>query len=273
MIVDERVFSKLISPYDVRDHKLVATAVEQTFPEVYELSNVSVKNQGSTGSCVAHACSSIIEYHNKRQENTDLIFSTEFIYGYRPDGYYVGEGMYIRDALKTLQKIGDCPINKLAGNNKCPEAMENVSERFEELKEFAYPHRISEYVRLNTTSDIKQAILDYGYVIVSMPWHAEYKLVDDVYTYYSDELRGYHAVAVYGWNEKGWLVHNSWGKSWGNNGKFIVPFDFKWTEAWAIIDNIAGENIVRPTDSWFIKTFFKVINKVINILNKLVKKN
>ena len=136
MKVEERLFAALISPFDVRDYQFKATLSED-LPETFELPSVTVKDQGSTGSCVAHACSSIIEYHNKRQENTDTVFSTEFIYGYRPLGYYVGEGMYLRDALKTLLKVGDCPQSKLRGNNKCPKAMENVEAKLEELKDYA----------------------------------------------------------------------------------------------------------------------------------------
>ena len=121
MKVADRVFSTLVSPFDIRDYKVAVTAT--TFPETFKLPEVTVKNQGSTGSCVAHACSSVVEFHNKRQENTDTVFSTEFIYGYRPAGYYVGEGMYIRNALKTLREVGDCTLADLRGNQKCPEAM------------------------------------------------------------------------------------------------------------------------------------------------------
>jgi hypothetical protein len=272
MRVDERIFPKLISPFDVRDYKLAMTT--ESFPETFELAAVSVKDQGSTGSCVAHACSSVVEYHNKRQENTNTIFSTEFIYGYRPLGYYVGEGMYVRDALKTLQKVGDCPLNNFRGNNKCPEAMERVEARADELKDLAYPHRVSSYVRVKTIDEIKQALMNHGYVVVSMPWHKDYKLKNGVYTYTSNENRGYHCVVVYGWDERGWLVHNSWGRGWGQNGKFVVPFNFKWTEAWAVIDNITlDENIIRPEDNWFIRTFGGLINKLVNFFRNTFKKN
>ena len=274
MRVDEREFSKLVSPYDVLDYKFTTAVSEDAFPEVFELPGVSVKNQGSTSSCVAHACSSIIEYHNTRQEGSDVVFSTEFIYGYRPFGYYVGKGMFLRNALRTIQKIGDCPVADFKGNHEYKEAMSNVKAKEEELKQLAYPHRISSYARVRTVADIKKALMDYGYVLVSMPWHVDYKLKDGVYTYSSKKKRGYHAVVIYGWNEKGWLVQNSWGKGWGRNGKFIVPFNFKWTEAWAILDNITSDNaeLIKPAENWFIRTFSPIINYIVNIFRKLFKK-
>ena len=274
MKVEDRVFSKLVSPYDVRDYKLVPTAATaMEFPEVFELASVSVKDQGSVGSCVAHACSSIIEYHNKRQEKSATLFSTEFIYGYLPAGYYVGEGMYLRDALKTIQKLGDCPLTKFRGNNKCQEAMANVEAQLETLKDSAYPNRVSSYARVRTVDEIKQALVEHGYVLASMPWHVDYKLKNGVYTFTEKETRGNHCVCIYGWDERGWLVHNSWGRGWGQKGKFVVPFDFKWNETWAIIDTIEGEEgVVRPEDNWFVRTFSSVINAIANFFRKLFKK-
>ena len=272
MNVVDHVFSNLVSPFDARDYKIAVTAKE--FPSTFVLPEVSVKNQGAVGSCVAHACSSVVEFHNKRQEGTNTIFSTEFIYGYRPFGYYVGEGMYIRNALKTLREVGDCPRVDLIGNHECAQAMEAVESKLEELKDKAYPHRISTYAKINTINEIKQALMDFGYVVASMPWHEDYTLVDGVYTHTSNKNVGYHCVLIYGWNEKGWLVHNSWGRSWGNSGKFIVPFDFKWKESWAVTDKIVGEGaIIRPTDNWFISTFSPILNKIANWFWKLVNKN
>ena len=268
MRVDERKFTLLVSPYDVRDYK-IACASAADFPEEFVLDNVTVKNQGLTGSCVAHACSSIVEYHNHRQEKNDTVFSTEFIYGYRPSGYYVGEGMYIRDALKTIQKCGDVPLSDLQGNNEYSEAMEAVNAKLDELKEKAHPHRISSYMKLSSVDDIKTALMKYGYVIASMPWHANYQLKNGVYTYSSNDIRGYHAVVIYGWNKDGWLVHNSWGKSWGNNGRFIVPFDFDWKETWSVTDNIVGDkDVIKPSENVFVKLFYRIINFFANLFKK-----
>ena len=270
MRVDQRLFTNLVSPFDIRDYRIAATTKE--FPDKFELPAVSVKDQGQTGSCVAHACSSVVEYHNQKQEKTSTIFSTEFIYGYRPEGYYVGKGMYIRDALKTLQKFGDCPLTKLRGNHEYEEAMEIVNEKFDGLKDSAYPHRISTYIKIKGEQEIKQALMQYGYVVVSMNWYKDYKLKNGVYTYTSPEKRGSHAVVIYGWDDRGWLVHNSWGRGWGQNGKFVVPFDFKWNEAWAITDTIVnGEDIVKPAEKTWVKVLGNIINTMVNWFRSLKK--
>jgi C1A family cysteine protease len=254
----------LKSPFDARDYKLVASATE-VFPETFELPKVTVKNQGSQSSCVAHATSSIVEYHHKRQHNEEVVFSTEFIYGFRDIGYYVGDGMYIRNALNTLRKYGDVPLDDLRGNNNYQRAMKNVTEQLEELKDKAYPHHISSYFRLYDEGAVMSALMHHGYVIVGMQWHKDATLVDGVYTP-TDKVSGGHAIVIYGWNEKGWLCQNSWGNLWGDKGRFIIPFDFKFTEMWGITDNIT-DDIVRPKRNKIRDLLYKVYNAIVNFFS------
>ena len=255
-------FGALQSPFDARDYTLVAS--EEAFPDTFELPKVTVKNQGSVSSCVAHAASSVVEYHHQRQHNETKLFSTEFIYGYRDVGYYVGEGMYTRNALSTLRKHGDVPLDDLSGNNKCLIAMQNVNSQIDELKDKAYPHRISSYFRVKKENDIKSALMNHGYVLACMNWHKDAKLVNNVYTP-NGEVIGGHAIVIYGWNEKGWLCQNSWGDSWGNGGRFVVPFDFKFKELWGITDNIT-DDIAQPKRSKIRDLFYKLYNAVVNML-------
>ena len=254
-------FGALLSPFDARDYKLVASSTE-TFPDTFELPKVTVKNQGAVGSCVAHAASSLVEYHHKRQHGEKKVFSTEFIYGLRDIGYYIGEGMCLRDALSTLRKYGDVPLTDLRGNNKCPKAMENVNSKFDDLREKAYPNRISSYFRVNDVNSIKSALMNHGYVLVSMNWHDGAKLVDGVYTP-TDKIRGRHAIVLYGWNEKGWLAQNSWGSLWGNKGRFIIPFNFAFNERWGVTDDIT-EDIIVPKRSKIRDFFYKIYNAIVN---------
>ena len=258
-------FGTLNSPFDARDYKLVASATE-TFPDVFELPKVTVKNQGAVSSCVAHAVSSVVEYHHKKQHNEKRSFSTEFIYGLREEDYYVGKGMRIRNALNTLLKYGDVPTADFRGNNEYQRAMKNVNAKLEELKEKAYPHRISSYFRIYDENALKSALMEHGYVVVSMNWHKGIVLVNGIYTP-NDKISGRHAVVLYGWNKDGWLAQNSWGTLFGNKGRFIIPFDFKFNEMWGITDNIT-ENIVKPKTGKFWDMFYKIYNAIVNLFVK-----
>jgi C1A family cysteine protease len=49
---------------------------------------------------------------------------------------------------------------------------------------------------------------------------------------------GGHAVAIVGYNKKGFIIRNSWGTSYGEDGYAILKYeDFnKIIECWTIVD-------------------------------------
>lgn len=245
------------STYDSRDYKITPKDNFHTFFDAYENTKVTVpvKNQGIQPTCVAHAATAAIEFHHRRQQKKTDKFSTEFVYGLREVGYYVGDGMMIRDALKTMQKYGvpfeqDCP-----GNSPLNQAMKVVSEKENEYKELASPHRISAYIRLNSEKEMKTALMEYGPILVSMTTYKKVDLVGDnkVYTLTEESTKsGRHCVMIYGWNEEGWLTQNSWGRNWGRYGRFVIPYSFKLNEAWGIADDIVSDDIIKPKTNKFI---------------------
>ena len=91
--------------------------------------------------------------------------------------------------------------------------------------------------------DIKWAILRYGAVGTSM--HFDYDYLKSVSYYYNGVEDSNHAVAIVGWDDNysrnnfknapmgdgAWIVRNSWGPSWGDNGYFYVSYyDSKFAE-------------------------------------------
>ncbi len=250
------------SRYDIRDYTIKAG---ESFPKTFCLEvDVPVKNQGSKPTCVAHALSSAVEYHHKRQHQDYLEFSTEFIYGVREGGYYIGDGMCIRDGLKTIQKYGDTLECDCSGNHNYKTAMNNVRSNFEALKELAYPNRVSSYFRIKNAEGIKTALMKYGVVIVGM-YTSGGKLVNDVFTYDKKSKGGAHCVFIYGWNEKGWLTQNSWGESYGGDGRFIIPFDYKFFEMWGVVDNITEGDLNKPKRNKVLDFIYLIINKLVNL--------
>ena len=252
------------SPYDARDYQIVAG---KDFPEtVQRPKQGNVKNQGMKPTCVAHALSSLVEYHNLIETGKYRKFSTEFIYGTRGIGYYIGDGMVIRDALKTIQKYGDCYYADCPGNHDTADAMKNINEKVEEYRDLAYPHRIGSYYRVRTQEEIKTALMNHGPVVVSMTCKDNAYIADDTYCYPQDaESSGRHCVLVVGWNEKGWIIQNSWGALYAGDGYFTLPFDFKMNEARGTTDQKDDYSLLkRKARNKFMNKIYEIINRIVN---------
>lgn len=260
------------SPYDVRDYKIIA---DNEFPEIFELpKRVNIKNQGTKPTCVAHALSSLIEYHNLIETGKYRKFSTEFIYGTRDIGSYIGDGMVIRDALKTIRKYGDCYFTDCPGNSNLQNAISKINEKLEEYRNLAYPHRIGSYFRTNTTGEIKTALIKYGPVVASMNCKDGAKIEDDVYVFPDGaKNKGRHCVLIVGWNEKGWIIQNSWGVLYAGDGYFTLPFESKLNEAWGVIDQTDDYTLLkRKPRNGFMNAIYSIINKIINFFYSKRKK-
>lgn len=251
------------SKFDSRDY----TINESTnLPETYSCpAKVPVKNQGSKPTCVAHATASLVEYHHKRQhDNSYRAFSTEFIYGTRDVGYYVGDGMCIRDALKTITKYGDPFKSDCPGNNDVKEAINNIASDVDKYRQLAYPNRISAYYRCKTNEAIKTALVKHGPVLVSMNTYDGAKIVNDVYTYDGNADYGRHCVMIYGYDDRGWLIQNSWGTAYAGDGRFVMPYSYKFNEAWGVTDEIVEDDLTIKKTNAFTKWFYKLYNKLVN---------
>lgn len=250
------------SAYDLRDYTIKAGT---DFPKKYTCPvEIPVKNQLTKPTCTAHALASLVEYHNKRQHKAYRKFSTEFIYGYRPEGYYIGDGMCIKDGLNTLLKYGDVYYTELAGNSNFARAQMKVVEKYDALIERAHPHRITAYYKLNTADEIKTALMRDGVVVAAMNTYKGAKLVNNVYTYDKDAEHGNHCILIIGWDKNGWLVQNSWGYLYGDGGRFHLPFDFKLNEAWGVTDDIT--DITTPKRNIWLDVLYMVLNAVINFI-------
>ena len=257
------------SPFDVRDYHINA---EQNLPASFTCPILTkIKNQGSKPTCVAHAVASLLENHHQRQTGSDEKFSTEFIYGYRGPGYYVGSGMVIRNALSTIKNYGDPYEYECPGNNDLDIAQPKIEASFDSLTDKAYPHRISTYYRCNSDDEIKTALMKHGPVITSMNTYKGAKLVDDVYTWDAAADYGRHCVLIVGWDERGWLIQNSWGTSYGGDGRFIIPYNYKLNESWGITDDIQDDTDVAKPNA-FIKFISTIYNKIVNFFWKYFKK-
>lgn len=259
------------SSFDIRDYTLITrNNVEEIIPSTFCLKPILIKNQHIKPTCVAHALSSLIEYHNFLETHEIEEFSTEFIYGCRKDGDYQGNGMYLRDGLKIIQKYGDVLKQFLPYNNNVKDAVANVTSNADKLFQEAYPNRISTYYKITDVDKLKYSIFHDGPAVAGIKVYNAIKLnKNNIYEYNITKKKNFfgHAIMIIGWTKDNWIVQNSWGKSWGDKGLFYIPieksFDEVFFEVYGITDNITNikqrNKIVQKTYPLinFIVNFFK----------------
>ena len=176
-----------------------------------------------------------------------MMYSTDWIYGYRPFGYYQGDGMMPSQALKTVSQLGAVRYIDLPTNTEMPDVKKIVSSRLPELKELAAKKRAFKYARLYSIQQIKEAIYtSKSPILICINIGVNGLRLNNGIAEIPTATDGGHALMCYGWDKNGLLIQNSWGRAWGKNGCFILPYDYPFTEAWAV--SFSNDNvIVKPT--------------------------
>jgi len=214
------------SPEDKRDWVFRDRTKE--FPDEVDLRPKlpKIRNQGSYGACMAFSACCAKEYHERLDYNFQEYFSPKFFYGQRRNKDT--PGMYGRDAMKILRQIGVCY------EKSCPyRDVDNVYDyapHYEEAKH----HVISHYARISDIESTCHAIAEQGVCLITFP---VYKKNDDIWNKDSEdaEMQGGHAMSIVGYSvrDKHFIIRNSWGTSFGDDGYCYYPFE-EWGKHWEI---------------------------------------
>lgn len=183
-------------------------------PEKYSYVNYlpNVLDQGSRPICVPCSLSSFINYklnvedgENKRDNNIDY----NGIYGSRTT--VDDDGMSFKDAFKYLRHDG--------------------------VKTDKGKVKVGRYAKIGSQIQLKQAILLNGPCLGALPVYNSMRK-DFWNKYLNDNLEGGHAIAIVGYNDKGFIIRNSWGKSYGTDGYAVMPYeDFSsFIELWTVFE-------------------------------------
>lgn len=178
--------------------KIFGVSEEITLPDSYSYVDVlpDVLNQGQDQICVPCTLSSYLNWKKNLEDGSNKDNKISLFEIYRSRTNY-GEGMTYKDALKYLKKSG-------------------VKSEYGRLY-------ISQYGRIMSELMLKHAIIMNGPCFGALPVYSD----KDCFWRqgYGDSLQGYHAIALVGYNEEGFIIRNSWGKSFGNNGYVTIPYN------------------------------------------------
>lgn len=216
------------SPHDIRDWKASAIYPKMILPDVvdYRDSMQPIRDQGTQGSCAAMAGAAMKEYQELVDIGLNEYMSPQFIYNNRED--LNEDGMYMRDLMEILKEKGDCTEKHFPYGRQGKPEIEDYME--------ASKYKTSNYASVDTIDDLKIALYSNGPCIIAVP---VYNYTERMwYQNNGDRFLGGHALAVVGYNEQGFIIRNSWSKSWGDDGYCIMSYEdfgLQW-ELWACVD-------------------------------------
>jgi len=223
-----------------KEHK----PVSKDFDPVYDMRTngrlTPVKSQGSCGSCWAFASMGSVEsqwivsgYGEYNLSENNLKNCSGFDWGPCYQGNHFMTTAYFARGSGPILEVDDPYVDDPQ------DCLTGLTPNAFVLNAIYFP---------NDIDIIKQALLDYGGLYTMFYWSDSYYNSND-YTYnYTGSPNENHCVVIAGWDDTkvtaggtgAWIIKNSWGTSWGENGFFYISYN--------------DHSILRYNSNWPIKT-------------------
>lgn len=202
-----KVFGCVPSTFDGTEN-IYSTYGEVGLPETYSYIKYlpSVLNQGSKPICVPCSVSAYINYSINTDKGTNNVNNHVDV-----DSLFTGtsEGMSIKECLNNLKVYG----------------VETDEGLF----------TIKRYARIGNLKDLKAAIVANGPCIGAIGVYNSQ--LPNFWLQEGGNFEGGHAIAIVGYDEEGLIIRNSWGKYYGKDGYYHLPYEDLelFYELWTII--------------------------------------
>lgn len=213
-----------------------------------------ILDQGSEGACTGFGLAAVVNFllwvrsgyqmTAKEKVSPRMFYHLARFYDEWPGEDY--EGSSCRGALKGWHRHGVC-VESL-WQYRDPNGKTNFTRPQDGWDTNALQRPLGVYYRVDRQSvvDLQAAILDTGAVYASANVHEGWgvKFSNGRVTHKSLPViepspkgLGGHAFALVGYNDRGFVVQNSWGTKWGASGFAVLTYE-DWvangTDAWAV---------------------------------------
>ena len=182
-----------------------------------------VKNQGSCGGCWAFSTVGAFECAIKRVDGVETDLSEQYLISCNDKGYGCNGGWFLHDMHIDPGAVLESCFPYQASDVSCKSTC-------------SHPYKLSSWSYVDPNSAIpsveaiKSAIYQYGPVSAAIYATDAFQyynggVFDSSYNPPSDKPVN-HAIMLVGWDDsKGaWILRNSWGTGWGENGYAYVKY-------------------------------------------------
>lgn len=209
-----------------------------------------IEDQGSIGSCTAHAGVGIVEYYEKKAFGKYIDASRLFLYKVtRNLSHWTGDtGAFLRTTMGALVFFGAPPEEywpyKIADFDKEPTAFcYAFAQSYQAIKYYRHdPPGIAKDVLLNRIKKYLAAGHPsiFGFTVYSSLGQAD-NSGKIPYPCKGEKIEGGHAIVAVGYDDKikiknsgscgkettgALLIRNSWGTGWGDGGYGWLPYEY-----------------------------------------------
>jgi C1A family cysteine protease len=190
-------------------------------------------NQGTINSCTAQSAASLMRFVNKKQGLPFSNPSRMFIYWverHMENTIDMDDGATMRSAMRVMAKYG-VPDEKNWGYSKTTLYIKPPMTLYKE----AVQNMVKIYMRVGRAPyELKQCLADGYPFIFGMMVFSAFNSQEVAKTgivplpTMQDEALGGHAVICVGYDDEKqhYIILNSWGPDWGDNGYFYLPYRF-----------------------------------------------
>ncbi len=193
------VYGCVRSKLDGTEH-IYGSNVPMSLPKKYSYIKQlpKVLNQGSKPICVPCSLSCVLNWMENVQNAVSKVDNKiDMMEIYNRANSKCKDGMELKDALRDLRKKG---IRSEKGIIK-----------------------IERYAMVASKDHLKQALIANGPCVGALPVYNDEK--EKFWENDGSAFKGGHAIAIVGYDDKGFIIRNSWGTSYGDNGYGHIPYE------------------------------------------------
>lgn len=242
---------------DARDRTFAPNPALAPAPVLFPAAALKVKDQGTSMACTGFALSTLAEHllrRHRREARPSVSAYMLYAMARRHDefaGTAAAQGSSLRGALKGWFKHGACR-EALFPQLEFPSPSADPARSW---REDAVRRPLGAYYRIAPSRliDLHAALNEVGAVLASAACHSGWdeghgvtsprrrpRGFNQVWTIplrRGEPVPAGHAFVIVGYNEAGFLIHNSWGTRWGSHGLALLRYE-DWLahamDCWAV---------------------------------------